>query len=57
MVRDAMDRSKASIFVKFDENRNFLRADPDVFDNSEQKMKIQIQSKDRTQARRREDNE
>ena len=34
-----------------------LRADPDVFDNSEQKMKIQIQSKDRTQARRREDNE
>lgn len=30
MVRDAMDKSKASIFVKFDENKKFLGADPDV---------------------------
>ena len=41
MVQDAMDKSKASIFVKFDGNKKFLGADPDVFDNSEQKMKIQ----------------
>ena len=39
MVRDAMKKSKASIFVKFDRNNNFLGADPDVhnktvFDNS-----------------------
>ena len=26
----AMDKSKASIFVKFDGNKNFLGADPDV---------------------------
>ncbi|MGB8934201.1 MAG: hypothetical protein WCC17_03735 [Candidatus Nitrosopolaris sp.] len=25
-----MDKSKASIFVKFDENKKFLGADPDV---------------------------
>jgi hypothetical protein len=35
MVQDAMDKSKASIFVKFDGNKKFLGADPDVFDNSE----------------------
>ncbi len=34
MVQDAMKKSKASIFVKFDGNNNFLGADPDVFDNS-----------------------
>ena len=35
MMRDAMDKSKASIFVKFDENKIFVRADPDmVFDIS-----------------------
>lgn len=41
MVQDAMDKSKTSISLKFDGNNNFLGADPDVFDNSEQKMKIQ----------------
>jgi hypothetical protein len=41
MVKDAMDKSKASISLKFDGNKKFLGADPDVFDNSEQKMKIQ----------------
>jgi hypothetical protein len=41
IVKDAMDKSKASIFVKFDGNKKFLGADPDVLDNSEQKMKIQ----------------
>lgn len=30
IVRDAMDNSKASIFIKFDRNKNFLDADPDV---------------------------
>jgi hypothetical protein len=30
IVRGAMDNSKASIFVKFDLNKNFLGADPDV---------------------------
>jgi hypothetical protein len=30
MVRDAMDKSKGSIFVKCDESRTFVRADPDV---------------------------
>jgi hypothetical protein len=41
MVKDAMDKSKASISLKFDGNKKFLGADPDVLDNSEQKMKIQ----------------
>ncbi|MGC2682278.1 MAG: hypothetical protein WA323_10445 [Candidatus Nitrosopolaris sp.] len=31
MVRDAMDKSKGSIFVKCDESRTFVRADPDVY--------------------------
>jgi hypothetical protein len=31
MVRNAMDKSKASIFVKFDRNNRFLSADPDVY--------------------------
>jgi hypothetical protein len=31
MVRDAMKKSKTSIFVKFDRNNNFLGADPDVY--------------------------
>ncbi len=36
IVRDAMDNSKASIVVKFDRNKNFLGAEPDVvFDISE----------------------
>ncbi|MGA9151703.1 MAG: hypothetical protein WBZ36_14090 [Candidatus Nitrosopolaris sp.] len=40
MVRDAMNKSKTSILVRFDENNRFLSADPDVcsqivFDNSE----------------------
>jgi hypothetical protein len=30
IIRDAMDNSKASIFVKFDRNKNFLGAEPDV---------------------------
>jgi hypothetical protein len=33
-VRDAMNKSKASIFVKFDRNKNFLGADPDVHDQT-----------------------
>ena len=34
IVRDAMDKSKASILVKFDGNNNFLGADPDVCDQT-----------------------
>ena len=34
IVRDAMDKSKASIFVKFDRNNRFLSADPDVYDQT-----------------------
>jgi hypothetical protein len=30
IMRDAMDNSKASIAVKFDRNKNFLGAEPDV---------------------------
>ncbi|MGC2570398.1 MAG: hypothetical protein WA364_02720 [Candidatus Nitrosopolaris sp.] len=51
MVRDAMDNSKASIFVKFDGNKNFLGANPDVvFDipaaNHRDRNVQQIQSDD-----------
>jgi hypothetical protein len=31
MVRDAMDKSRDSIFVKCDESKKFVRADPDVY--------------------------
>jgi hypothetical protein len=31
MVRDAMDKSKGSIFVKCDESRTFVRVEPDVY--------------------------
>ncbi|MGC2572770.1 MAG: hypothetical protein WA364_14760 [Candidatus Nitrosopolaris sp.] len=34
IVRDAMKNSKASIFVKFDLNKNFLGANPDVYDQT-----------------------
>ncbi len=30
IMRDAMDNSKASIIVKFDRNKNFLGAEPDM---------------------------
>jgi hypothetical protein len=30
IMRDAMDNSKASMFLKFDRNKNFLGAEPDV---------------------------
>jgi hypothetical protein len=31
MVRDAMDKSKDTIFVTYDESRTFVRAQPDVY--------------------------
>ena len=31
ILRDAMDKSKNSICVTCDENRTFVRADPDVY--------------------------
>ena len=31
MVKDAMDKSKSVIFVRYDENKKFVRAEPDVY--------------------------
>ncbi len=31
MVKDAMDKSKSAIFVRCDENKKFVRAEPDVY--------------------------
>ena len=31
MLRDAMDKSKSAIFVKCDESKKFVRAEPDMY--------------------------
>jgi hypothetical protein len=31
MVKDAMDKSKSAIFVKYDGSKKFVRAEPDMY--------------------------